>query len=364
MPRLILVFLALLVYSVGAEERQHNWKLIMFAGKNSEYFGEIPVHFAKAVHELTNGTVNITCYGLGSLTNISSYEDMFNAVTSGKVEMLFGAPAYWKFKEPAAQMFSGIPFGMVRENSLAWMMFGGGNEFKEKLFEPYGIVPLLSCGMLSQPAGWFNKKIESVEDFRGLRFRILGTSAMVMERLGVNVSYTPSGEIINLLKDGSIDAAEWAGPYFDLQLGLHTVCKYYYQTGWLEPGGLWEFMVNKAALETLSSSQKAALKYASHSTMAWGNAYATHLRGLGLRQLNELKNITVMSLPNTVVSALAKETRALLDETAAQDPKFDVYYNSYRFYRAAQVILCLRSQLAYIPGLVKPMCVTCTWTDH
>ncbi len=43
--------------------------------------------------------------------------------------------------------------------------------------------------------GWFNKEINSPEDFKGLRYRMAGLGAEVLRRLGATVVTTPGGEI-------------------------------------------------------------------------------------------------------------------------------------------------------------------------
>ena len=44
------------------------------------------------------------------------------------------------------------------------------------------------------------------------------------------------GDIYPALEKGTIDAAEWVGPYDDEKLGFYKVAKFYYYPGWWEGG--------------------------------------------------------------------------------------------------------------------------------
>ena len=99
--------------------------------------------------------------------------------------------------------------------------------------------------------GWFNKEIITVKDLEGLKIRMPGLGGDVLAKLGVYIVNLPGGEIQQALKAGSIDAAEWVGPYNDLALGLHQVSRYYYWPGWHEPGTVVELIVNRRTYEAL-----------------------------------------------------------------------------------------------------------------
>jgi TRAP-type mannitol/chloroaromatic compound transport system substrate-binding protein len=66
--------------------------------------------------------------------------------------------------------------------------------------------------------------------------RIGGFAGKVMEKLGVVPQQIAGGDIYPALEKGTIDAAEWVGPYDDEKLGFYKVAPYYYYPGWWEGG--------------------------------------------------------------------------------------------------------------------------------
>jgi TRAP-type mannitol/chloroaromatic compound transport system substrate-binding protein len=69
--------------------------------------------------------------------------------------------------------------------------------------------------------GWFVNEIATIEDLRGLRYRMSGPGAEVYRRLGAVVVLVPGSEIVTPLRSGAIDACEWIGPWLDTVMGLH-----------------------------------------------------------------------------------------------------------------------------------------------
>src|SRR5438045_9577422 len=83
---------------------------------------------------------------------------------------------------------------------------------------------------------WFRKEIKTVADLCGLKFRIGGIAGQVLQKVGVVPQQLAGGDIYPSLDKGTIDAAEWAGPYADEKLGFQKVAKYYYYAGFWERG--------------------------------------------------------------------------------------------------------------------------------
>jgi TRAP-type mannitol/chloroaromatic compound transport system substrate-binding protein len=57
---------------------------------------------------------------------------------------------------------------------------------------------------------------------------------MVISKLGAVPQQIPAADIYPALEKGTIDAAEWIGPYDDAKLGLNKVAPFYYSPGWWE----------------------------------------------------------------------------------------------------------------------------------
>ena len=142
------------------------------------------------------------------------------------------------------------------------------NEFYAK----YGIYALPGGNTGAQMGGWYRKEINTVADLSGLKMRIGGFAGAVMAKLGVVAQQIAGGDIYPALEKGTIDAAEWVGPYDDEKLGFYKVAKYYYYPGWWEGGAMLHFLINiekwNALPKTYQAIVTAAAAYANVSMQA------------------------------------------------------------------------------------------------
>ncbi len=202
----------------STEKQTFEWKMVTSWPKNFPGVGVGAERFAQLVNELSGGRLKVRVYAAGELVPAL---EVFDAVSRGTAEMGHGAPYYWKGKVPAAQFFCALPFGPNAQEMNAWLFYGGGMQLWEETYKPFGVLPM-ACGATGvQTAGWFNKEINSVNDFKGLKMRTPGLGGEVLTKMGGTVVNMPAGEIFTALQTGAIDATEWIGPYNDLALGLH-----------------------------------------------------------------------------------------------------------------------------------------------
>jgi TRAP-type mannitol/chloroaromatic compound transport system substrate-binding protein len=131
-----------------------------------------------------------------------------------------------------------------------------------EFYAKYNIVNFPGGNTGAQMGGWFRKEIKTVGDIKGLKFRIGGFGGKVIERIGGVPQNIPGGEIYQALEKGTIDAAEWVGPYDDLKLGFNKVAPNYYYPGWWEGGPQLDFFINNKAWEGLSAENKAIVESA------------------------------------------------------------------------------------------------------
>lgn len=213
------------------------WRLATSWPKNFAGLGMAPERFAKLVNDMSHGRLQIHVYGAGELMPAFA---VFDGVSQGKVQMAHAASYYWKGKAPASQFFSSIPFGMTAQEMNGWLHYGGGMALWEEVYRPFGIIPLAGGNTGMQMGGWFNKPINTIADFKGLKIRMPGLGGEVLKRVGAVPVNMAGRELYGALQTGSIDAAEWVGPVNDLAFGLHKVAKYYYYPGWHEPGSNME----------------------------------------------------------------------------------------------------------------------------
>ena len=222
-------------------------------------FGAAEV-FAKKVGEMTGGKFQVTAHAADELMPAFGVVD---GVQNATVEAAHTAPYYFFGKDAVFALGCAIPFGLNARQMTAWMYEGNGLKLMREFYAKYNIVNFPGGNTGAQMGGWFRKEIKSNADMKGLKFRIGGFAGKVIERIGGVPQNIPGGEIYQALEKGTIDAAEWVGPYDDLKLGFNKVAPNYYYPGWWEGGPQIDFFVNTKAYEALSAEYKAIVEAAS-----------------------------------------------------------------------------------------------------
>ena len=318
---------------VRAQNTKFNWKMTSAYAKGSPFYMDGPgsaTDLARRIREMSDGRLNIQVFGAGEL--IPAFEG-FDAVRSGTVEMNHANSYFWTGKTFAAQYFTAVPFGMNFQGMNGWLYDGGGNALWNEVYAPFGMVAL-PCGNTGvQMTGWFNKEINSIADFKGLKMRIPGLAGKVYASLGVDVKVLPGGEIFPALERGVIDAAEFVGPYQDRRLGLHKAAKYYYTTGWHEPATVSELLINKAAWDKLPRDLQAIVSNAAAACNVISEAWCQKANAEAMDDLVNNQKVIARALPDDVIKALRSETDKVLDE-AIKDPVTKKVHDSYMAFKA------------------------------
>jgi TRAP-type mannitol/chloroaromatic compound transport system substrate-binding protein len=219
------------------------------------------------------------------------------------------------------------------------------------LYKPFNLVPFPVGNTGVQMGGWFNQKIATVEDLKGLKMRIPGLGGKVLAKAGGAPVLLAGGEIYTALERGTIDATEWVGPYHDERLGLYRAAKYYYYPGWHEPGTALELIVNRQAWETLPPDLQHIVKTAAEAISLW---MYVQFESKNLQALEELKSkyhVEVLAFPPEVLKELRRLTGEVLREEAAANVDFKRVYEAYEKFRAANDAWNLISEGAYRQAL-------------
>lgn len=310
----------------SAAQQTYEWKLVTSWPKNFPGLGNGPETFAKYVNEMSGGRLTIKVFGAGEL--VPGFE-VFDAVSAGLAQMGHSGPYYWKGKASAAQIFTGVPFGMNAQEMNGWLHYGGGLELWQELYKPFGLIPFAGGNSGVQMAGWFKKEINTVDDLKGLKMRIPGLGAEILKKVGgVPVSLT-GGEIFTSLQTGAIDATEWVGPYNDLAFGLHKAAEYYYYFGWHETGTTLEFLVNEEAFNDLPDDLQAIVRVATRAVNQDMLDEYTARNNTALQTLINEHNVALRPIPDDVLAALRVAAAEVIQEQVELDPMFAKVYASY-----------------------------------
>ena len=308
-----------------------NWKLVTTWPPNFPGLGTGVNTLARYIEEMSAGRIRIQIYAAGEL--IPALE-VFDAVSRGTAEMGHGAAYYWRGKSEAAQFFATVPFGMNAHEMNGWLYYGGGMDLWREVYEPFDLVPFPGGNTGVQMGGWFNKRIDSMEDLRGLKMRIPGIGGEALRMAGGTPVTLPGSEIFTALQTGSIDATEWVGPYNDVAIGLHQVARYYYYPGWQEPGPTLECIINRSAWESLPDDLQSIVSVACQAaTLDMTSEYMAR-NTTSLQQLQADANVEILSFPPAVLEGLKSLTLEVIEGIAAGDPIFARVWASYRAFLA------------------------------
>jgi TRAP-type mannitol/chloroaromatic compound transport system substrate-binding protein len=308
------------------------WRLASSFPKSLDTIYGSAETFAKKVSDLSGGKFVISVHAAGELMPPFGVVD---GVQNATVEIAHTSPYYFFGKDETFALGGAIPFGLNSRQMTAWMYQGNGLKLLREFYKQYNIVNFPGGNTGSQMGGWFRKEVKSAADIKGLKFRIGGFAGKVIERMGGVPQNIPGGEIYQALEKGTIDAAEWIGPYDDQKLGFNKVAPFYYYPGWWEGGPELDFFINDKIFNGLSSVQKSMLECAAayaHTDML---AKYDAKNPAALMQIVAGKT-KVLPYPKDLMDLAFKESMALYDELSAKNPNWKKVYTDYAAFRREQ----------------------------
>jgi len=317
------------------------WTMVSAFPGATPQFGTLGKRFTAKLRRASAGTMQITFAEPGKPIPA---ENCFDAVIDGKVQACWSSPGYWQSKEKALVLFSGVPFGPDAREYMAWYYYGGGRELLEKIYNRHGMKSVL-CGVTApEGGGWFKKEIKSVEDFKGMKIRIFGLGARVVEKLGATPLRLKGSEVVGALRAGQIAGAEYSIPSIDVNLGLHKVVKNYYLPGWHKPAALLEFLVSAKAWEELPNPAKGMILNACGDTLREGFAQGAAMQPAAIRELR-VKGVTIRQYPKEVMDALKAAWTKVAEEESASNALFKEVWRSLSSFRTEYRLWNDRSRL-------------------
>ena len=308
------------------------WRMASSFPKSLDTLFGSAEQLASRVSKMTEGKFEIRVFAGGEIV---PGLQVLDAVQNGTVECGQSASYYYVGKNPAFAFDTAIPFGMNARQQNAWMYYGGGIEAVRELFKQYNIIQFPAGNTGTQMAGWYRKEIKTVNDLQGLKMRIAGMAGQVLAKLGVVPQQIAGGEIYQALERGTIDAAEWVGPYDDEKLGFNKVAKYYYYPGWWEGSAQLSIYVNLKHWEALPKAYQEALEVACAEANVHMLAKYDAKNTEALRRLISA-GTQLRAFPRPVMEACLKAANELYFELSAKSPDFKKIYDPWKKFRDDQ----------------------------
>lgn len=312
-----------------AADKPVRWNMQSWFPSKLPQAGSIGKSIETKVNAVSGGNVQIRFYEPGALVPPSQ---CFDSVASGALQACWSTPAYWHGKDPAFSVFSAVPFGPNWDELLAWFYSGGGREIYDELYGRYGIYAMPCGGMVPEASGWFKKDVKSLQELKGMKMRILGLGASVVEKFGVSTQLLPGGEVYPALELGTIDAAEFAAPTVDLALGFHQVAKNYRFPGWHQPATFYDLMMNKKNWDGLSATQKAQIETVCGDNVRQVIAEGEAAQTKALREL-QAKGVKVERWSKQDLDQLHQAWMTVAQEYSAKSPMFKRAWESQQSFR-------------------------------
>ena len=301
------------------------WRLASSFPKSLDTIYGAAEVFSKKVSDMSGGKFQISVHAGGELMPPFGVVD---AVQNGTVDMCHTVPYYFFGKDPTFAIGAAIPFGMNSRQMTAWMLHGNGLKLMREFYAQYNMISFPGGNTGSQMGGWFRKEVKSLADIKGLKFRIGGFAGKIIERMGGVPQNIPGGEIYQSLEKGTIDAAEWVGPYDDQKLGFYKVAPFYAYPGWWEGGPEVDFFINNKAYNALTPEYKAIIEAASMTAHVDMQAKYDALNPGALKQLVAAK-VKLMPFPKDVMDAAFKESMAVYADLSKTNPAWKKVYTDY-----------------------------------
>ena len=272
--------------------------------------------FASYVNNASD-KLQITVYHGGEL--VPPLESL-DAVRSGAAQMAYGAGYYWTNISMAPSFSAALPFGLTAQEQNAWCYYGGGIEAADKAYNAIGVkfLPMGNTG--NQMGGWFNKEINSLADFEGLKIRMPGLGGEVLKSFGANTVLLAGADVLPSLASGAIDATEWIGPAADLGKGLHQAAKYYYNPGWHEPATILDCSIDMFEWEKLDDATKELVTIASKAVNMEVLSMFQAANDSSYQKLINEHGVQMRQLPDPVMNALGQRAGEVCSSIAAEDP--------------------------------------------
>ena len=338
-------------------QKIYKWKVVSVYPANVPIFNNGIEKFTQDIKTETNGQLDIQVYSarepIADINKPLEPYDVFKAVSEGTVEMGFGAPIYWAKEVPGCALMYAVPFGLDAAGMHAWLYSGGGLQLWKELFEPYNILPFPMGNTGDAMGGWFDRKIEKIEDFKGLVIRMSGVCSTIYEKAGAKEKWMVAAESLAAFKRKEIDAIICQGPFNDQHHKFYRGPKYYYYPGWQEPGGVLSLIINKKAWDSLTPDLQQKIETVREETYRFITNQFDSMNSKALQELVDKEGVTLVEFPSAVLDQLERLSREVLEEEAAKSPQFKKVYEAFKKFKKENTNFGWRGNLDAVIKKIK-----------
>ncbi len=316
--------------SANVLKKKVEWKMVTTWPKNFPGLGTGAQRIADSISSMSDGRLSVKLFAAGEL--VPAFE-CFDAVRENKAQMFHASPYYWINKNKSMPFFGAVPGGVTTQEHNAWIHYAGGQQLWNKLYADFNLKPFMGGNSGTQMGGWFLKEINGVSDFKGLKMRIPGLAAEVLNRMGGTAVALPGGEIMPALQSGAIDATEWVGPWNDLAFGFHKITKFYYGPGFHEPSSALECSINLDAYNSLDTDLKMIIKYACEAENSRMFSEFTAANIEAQQKLVNSHGVIIKNFPKDVFDLMMELSKEVVSETASEGKINREIYDSWSFFK-------------------------------
>ena len=270
----------------------------------SDVFQEMAQQYVDRVQAMSGGRLKIDLLPAGAVVGAFQVQD---ACHDGVIDAAHTVPVYWYGKNKAASLFgTGPVFGGDANQMIAWLYYGGGQEFYRELTQDVlglNVVGFLSFGMPAQPLGWFKTEITDASQLNGLKYRTVGLAADLFQSMGASVAQLPGGEIVPAMERGVIDGFEFNNPTSDMRFGSQDVAKNYMLASYHQASESFEYIFNRDKFDSLDPDLQAILKHGVEAAHLANYALAMNQYSADLQKLATESGVNVKRTPDAVLKA-------------------------------------------------------------
>ncbi|MBS4030222.1 MAG: TRAP transporter substrate-binding protein DctP [Clostridiales bacterium] len=283
---------------------------------------------AREITTASGGRLEVQMQPVGTIVGAL---DLLDAVSTGTLDAVHSWEGYWVGQIPAAGFFAAMPLGLNEQEYMTWVLQDEGTALWEEAFQDYNIK-LLPAGAYTPEVFYHSRKpIYTLDDLKGMKVRGVGFWGAIQSRFGASVVAVAGGEVFQALERGVVDAAEYATPTDNFNLGFHEVAPYLIVPGSHQPTSVFSFMVNQDKWDELPDDLKAIVRVVTERMWGKAWAYAAYQDMDTMQKFKQLENEGKLTIIEFDAASQA-QMKVLADEyyaeLAAGDPLFDKVWKS------------------------------------